>query len=142
MVPNDNLARVGTPMSAFLAKKFDELSRDKSQKEIAKELGYAKSNILSMFKSGEAKVPLEKIPALSRALDVDIAHLFRLGLEQYWPDLRETLRKFFHEVPTPNEVILLHKWRTATENTDPTIGGQLEERIDSMLNVFRLQRMF
>ena len=40
-----------------------------------------------MFKRGEVKVPLNKIPLLAKAINADPAHLFRLALEQYWPGL-------------------------------------------------------
>ena len=73
-----------------------------------------------MFKRGETKVPLDKIPALAKALHVDPAHLFRLALEQYWPDLSETINTIFGPTVTANEQeILIKPWRIATNNLDP-----------------------
>ena len=51
-------------MSTYIAKKIYELGGRKTQREIATEIGYDKPNMISMFKTGEAKVPLCKIPAL------------------------------------------------------------------------------
>ena len=81
-----------TAIARFLDRRIDELKGAKTQREIAAEAGYEKPNIISMFKYGEAKVPLDKIPALAKALEIDPAHLFRLALEQYWPALGETIR--------------------------------------------------
>src|ERR1700722_20655079 len=73
-------------IAKYINKKIDELKGVKTQREIAQEAGYEMPNIISMFKRGESKVPLEKIPLLSKALGVDPAHLFRLALEHYWPN--------------------------------------------------------
>ncbi|MGZ9053126.1 MAG: helix-turn-helix domain-containing protein [Rhodoplanes sp.] len=63
-------------------KQITAISGVKSQREIAAELGYERPNIISMMKRGETKLPLDKVPALAKALHVDPAHLFRLALEQ------------------------------------------------------------
>jgi len=48
-----------------------------------------------MFKRGEAKVPLDKVPILARALNVDPALLFCLAVEQYWPGGAEAVARIF-----------------------------------------------
>src|SRR5579871_5258209 len=73
-------------ISEYLTKQIDAIAPYKNQRQIAHELGYAKPNIISMFKTGDTKVPIDKIPALARALNVDPAFLFRLAMEQFWPD--------------------------------------------------------
>jgi transcriptional regulator with XRE-family HTH domain len=73
-------------IAKYIDKKIDELKGVKTQREIAAEIDYDKPNMISMFKRGEARVPLDKIPLLAKALGVDPAHMFRLALEQYWPD--------------------------------------------------------
>ena len=74
----------------------------KTQREIAAELGYDKPNMISMFKTGMAKVPLEKVPALAKAINVDPAFLFRLALQQYWPDNLDTIAEIFGTICTKN----------------------------------------
>src|SRR5271168_2244911 len=71
-------------IAKYIDKKIHELKGVKTQREIAQEVGYETPNIISMFKRGESKLPLNKIPLLSKALGVDPAHMFRLALEQYW----------------------------------------------------------
>lgn len=111
----------GTRIAAYLSKTIDALSSIKSQREIAAEIGYEKPNMVSMFKRGEAKVPLDKIPLLAKALNVDSAFLFRLAMEQYWPDQEEAIGAIFGSVITKNEKDLLEKIRSWTKNNDPKL---------------------
>lgn len=57
-----------------------------SQREIAEAAGYPKPNILTMFKQGDTKLPVNKVPAMAKALGVDPAHLLRLVMEEYMPE--------------------------------------------------------
>lgn len=59
----------------------------KTQKEIAREAGFPTPNILSMIKSGETKMPLARVPALSEALDVPPQEMLRRCLAEYDPEL-------------------------------------------------------
>ena len=106
----------------------------KSQREIAREIGYDKPNMISMFKSGATKVPLEKIPQLAKALDVDPIHLFRLGLDQYWPDLKETIAGMFDQggLITNNEFSLIKEVRNIT-NTDPALSLNIKRGLQELL---------
>lgn len=114
-----------TRMTEFLQRTLDKLKDETTHTEIAHKLGYPKSNIISMFKTGETKVPLDKIPDLAEALHVDVAHLMRLGLEQYWPERMGVITEVFSRMVTANEMELLEEIRRRTKNTDPKlcIGG-------------------
>lgn len=59
----------------------------KTQREIAIEAGFPSQNIISMIKNGDTKVPLNRIPALAKALGVDPRDLFADCLEAYEPEL-------------------------------------------------------
>lgn len=113
----------------YLAKTIDALAGHKSQKQIAEEVGYEKANMISMFKKGDAKVPLEKVPVLAKAIGIDPAFLFRLGLEQYWPDQHEAIASVFGEVITQNERALIRKIRSWNRNTDPILVTKDNEGI-------------
>lgn len=63
----------------------------KSQREIAKEVGFPKPNIISMLKKGEMKLPLDRIPDLAKACHVDPTFVFRLAMEEYHPAIWEVL---------------------------------------------------
>lgn len=111
----------GTRIADYLSKTIDALSSIKSQREIAAEIGYEKPNMVSMFKRGEAKVPLDKIPALAKALNVDPAFLFRLAMEQYWPNQEDAIGAIFGSVITKHETDLIDKIRSWTKNQDPKL---------------------
>lgn len=108
-------------IAVYLTKQIDALQGMKSQREIAADIGYEKPNMISMFKRGEAKVPIDKIPALAKSINVDPAFLFRLAMEQYWPDLSEAVSAVFGDIITKNERDLLKKVRSWTKNTDPKL---------------------
>jgi transcriptional regulator with XRE-family HTH domain len=110
-----------TEMAKFLTKQLRKQKAVLSQREIASKLGYPKSNIISMFKSGEAKVPLEKVPALADALGVDVALLTRLALEQYWPGKFKSIGNVFDRIATENEFALLRLIRQRTGRADPKV---------------------
>ncbi len=123
-------------IARYLEKQIEALRGVKTQREIANEIGYDKPNMISMFKRGEAKVPLEKIPLLAKALHVEPTHLFRLALEQYWPGLAGTIASIFDgRLATENEeAILLSKWRAATDNMDPDPSPALEAAVDRLIS--------
>lgn len=63
----------------------------KSQKEIAKEAGYDRPNVLSMMKTGVTKIPVGRVPAIARACGVDPKVMLSLVMEEYHPEVWDTL---------------------------------------------------
>ena len=124
----------GSLIANYLEKQIEALKGVKSQREIAGEIGYESPNLISMFKRGEARVPLDKIPLLAKALYVDPGHLFRLALQQYWPGKGDVIAAIFGNLATENEkAILLTKWRSATGNMDPPSDARIEGAVDRMI---------
>ena len=122
-------------IAIYISKRIWALKGVKTQREIAVAVGYDKPNMISMLKHGETKVPLEKIPLLAKALDVDPAHLFRLALEQYWPALGATIVEIFGRLATDNEEeIFLKRWRIATGNLDPAPNARIDAAVGRMLD--------
>jgi transcriptional regulator with XRE-family HTH domain len=89
----------------------------KTQREIAAEVGYAKPNVLSMMKQGQTKVPIGKIPAISKALGVDPVNFVRLAMTEYHPEVWDTLSDAFGEALSANERRLLDLYREASAKT-------------------------
>lgn len=61
-----------TPRSAvadFIASRIKHVG--KTQREIAREAGFVRPNVLTMIKRGQTKVPLARVGALARALETD-----------------------------------------------------------------------
>jgi hypothetical protein len=63
----------------------------KTQVEIAREVGLRNPNFLSMINKGKARIPMNRIPALAKALQVCPRDLFFRCLEEYEPELLETI---------------------------------------------------
>jgi transcriptional regulator with XRE-family HTH domain len=56
-----------------------------TQKELAKRLGYDKPNIITMFKQGLTKVPVERVPKLAELLECDPLMLLQMVMNEYKP---------------------------------------------------------
>ena len=65
---------------------------DLPQKDIAAALGYDNPNVITMFKQGRTKLPLNKVGPLARVLGIDPVHLLRLVMAEYWPDTWKELQ--------------------------------------------------
>lgn len=92
---------------------------DKTQREVAEECGFETPNIITMFKQGKTKVPLDRIRTLAKALDVDPAHLLRLALQEYMPDTWSSIEEILHStILTASELELVRKYRQVTGDSD------------------------
>lgn len=102
----------------FIADRLAE--SDKTQREIAAECGFETPNIITMFKNGSTKVPLNRIGTLAKALNADPAHMLRLAMREYMPDTWESIEETLKStLLTANELKLLRAYREATGDTDP-----------------------
>jgi len=68
---------------------------NKTQARIAEQAGYARQNVVSMFKQGKMKIPIEKIPALAEIIEVDPKLLLRTAMAEYFPKIWEVLQEHF-----------------------------------------------
>ncbi|MEO8408423.1 MAG: hypothetical protein ABI476_08345, partial [Oxalobacteraceae bacterium] len=64
---------------------------DKTQQQIAKEIGWPNANAVSMLTTGRLKLPTNRIGALAKALSIDSSHLLRLTLREYTPGVLEAI---------------------------------------------------
>jgi transcriptional regulator with XRE-family HTH domain len=94
-----------------------------TQREVAMKLGYPKQNIIAMFKQGSTKVPVNRIGALARILELDLVWLLRRALKQYNPGLWEVLEETLGHRITASEAEILAALRQATDDTDPRLSG-------------------
>ncbi|MGE3266870.1 helix-turn-helix domain-containing protein [Methylocystis sp.] len=126
-----------TALCKFLTKQIAALSGVKSQREIAAEVGYDRSNIISMIKNGDTALPLDKVPAFAKALDVDPKHLFRLALEQNHPEIARVAHEIFGNVVTDNEMALVRMFREVTGDRDLKPEAVLLKSIE---DAFKMKR--
>lgn len=123
-----------TAIAIYLRKQIDTLaSIGILARDIAVDAGYDKPNIISMFKRGETKVPLDKVSALAKALRVDPSFLFRLAAAQPGSPLSPgEIDKIFPRTVTANEYELVERLREKTGNTDPKFT---EDQLDRMADI-------
>jgi hypothetical protein len=118
-----------TRLVKYLTKRILELKPRKTQLEIASEAGFNATNMMTMIKTGSAKLPLDRVPALARALDTDPSYLFMLAVEQHDPTLARVVKDIFGTVVTQNEVAWLEEIREASNHTDPTLTTKARKAI-------------
>jgi transcriptional regulator with XRE-family HTH domain len=58
----------------------------KTQAEICDALEYPNRNVITLFKQGKTKLPINKVRAMAIVLGVDPAHLLKLVMNEYMPD--------------------------------------------------------
>jgi len=68
---------------------------EKTQAQIAEESGFPKSNVISMLKNGQTKLPIARIPAFARSLNVCEHELFYLAMREYNPDWLAVIERLF-----------------------------------------------
>jgi len=108
-----------TRLAKFIDKRIGELHH-KTQAEIAREAGFRNANFLSMLKTGNAKLALDRVPALAEALETEPAHLMRLALEQsFGPKMLRVFVELLGEPATVNEKAWLELIRECSGHTDP-----------------------
>ena len=114
-----------TRLAKYIDQRVLELRGKKTQGEIAAEAGFANPNMLTMLKQGASKVPFDRVPALSKALDCDPAWLLRLALEQ---GEGSTAAAAIHEIMGPmvtaNERAWLAELRDASGDSDPRLTSR------------------
>lgn len=109
-----------TPAAQLIIDRIRALSHRKTQAEIATQAGFANANMMSLLKSGTNKIPLDRVPALARALEVDPGLLMRLALDQaVGATAARAIRESFGPPLTQNEQRWIAELRTASGNADP-----------------------
>lgn len=114
-----------TRLPRFLEKRILELRPTKSQAEVAAEAGFINPNMISIIKAGSTRLPLDRVPALARALEVDPRLLLLLAVEQ-WVGVTagRTFEDVIGTVVTANELVWIKEIREASGNTDPTLTSR------------------
>ncbi len=85
---------------------------DKTQKQIAEELGYENANIITMFKQGLTRVPLNKVGPIAKALDIDATDFLELVMSEYMPETLMALEPILKGITlTRDEYELVNQYR-------------------------------
>ncbi len=104
-------------------------------KEVAERAGFSKPNVISMMLSGDMKVPLERIPALARALNVEEGELLAVVLQEDFPEVWEIICNNFVGMLTREEDDILRTFRLANLANAIEVDQKL---IGAVFSVFSL----
>lgn len=98
---------------------------DKTQREIALAMGYTKQNIITMFKQGLTRLPLDKIGIAAEVLEIDPGVLFYKVMNEYMPETLSSLKPIMQGFElSDDEVELINFYREFNEH----YGVKLERR--------------
>ena len=89
-------------------------SSDVTQREVADRAGFHHANVISMMKSGEMMVPLDRIPALAQALGVDEQEFLIEAIAEYHPNVHAVLTDVLGLPLSDAELGILAMFRMAT----------------------------
>jgi transcriptional regulator with XRE-family HTH domain len=121
-------------VAKFIADRMSALG--KTARAIADEIGGPSDKAISMITNGMSKLPISLVSALAHSLDVDAAHLLRLTLREYMPDVLEAIEKVSQRrLISDREVALLDGFRAITGDRD--VQSVVVER-DGLLEVIVL----
>lgn len=104
-----------------------------TQSEIAQRLGYKHPNVLSMFKNGDSPVPIAKISALSKVLEIDERRFLRTALAEYHPGMFEVIESIEGQILTDNEEVFLMRLRDDVPDEALAIDSDEKDRAMSYL---------
>lgn len=105
----------------------------KTQREIAQDMGYDRPNLITMFKQGSTKVPIEKVPVLAKSLGVDPAVLLARAMQEYMPETLRVIQQVMGYTVTENEYEIVEAVRSATKKPNPKAS---KEQISAIRRAF------
>ena len=114
-------SKVQSEVARYLDLQLQAMASVKNASRVADEAGFPQRNLLSMIRSGQTKLPFERIDGLAKALEINKSHLFRLALKEYQPAIEALLAETGRQVISQHEQQLLTAWRDATDDSDPSI---------------------
>jgi transcriptional regulator with XRE-family HTH domain len=121
-----------TLVSIIVSAAIDKLAPRKTQKELAREMGFLRPGMLSMIKTGAARIPFAKLPNVAEALGIDPALLIRTHLCETWPEFEDVVHEVFGGVLTEAE----REWIEFFEGMgmlSPPANTEMREKLQKIL---------
>ena len=122
-----------SPTAKLLAKAID--ATDLTQREIADRIGMKNANVISMMKQGITRVPLSRIPALSKSLGINAQTFLMTAIEEYHPGTHEVLVDVLGLPLSDTEVRLLGLLRTTEASGIVDAIGPLWRYLETLLEL-------
>lgn len=113
------------PVSAFLTVRMNELG--KTNTELAEALGYPRSNVIAMMKTGSMRLPVNKVVLMAKQLEVDPVFLLEKVITESSPELWDGLKSVIGDrLVTTNEIKLIEVVRKQLDGFDVDLTGYKE----------------
>lgn len=100
-----------SPTAQMLAEAID--ASDLTQREIADRVGLNNANVISMMKQGITRVPLSRIPAFAKIMEMNAQLFLMTAIEEYHPGTHEVLADVLGLPLSEMEMQVLGFMRTA-----------------------------
>ena len=128
----------GYRMAAWLNDNLDTLT-NMTNEELADKLGYVRPNIISMWRTGRTRVPLDRLPKLADILGVSLAHLLVLWMDQYTEGSDYTrLMKILSKAVSDDEALLVEAVRGYTKGRSFDVNkAEAKKLIPQIVTVHR-----
>lgn len=105
-------------LAEWFNKNIDHLT-NLTNEELAAKLGYTRPNIISMWRTGRTKIPLDRLAPLCDVLKVDLAYLLPLWIEQYGgAEANARVLKVLRNTVSDSEMALVETARQITAGRD------------------------
>ena len=106
----------------------------KSQADIAREIGYERSNVVNMIKQGKLKLPITKVGQFATALGVDPVHLLRLTMAEYMPETMAAVEEIMgRTLLTQSELRILEVTRKAAAGREVRLDREQERQLTEII---------
>jgi hypothetical protein len=126
-------------VAAFLSDAIDK--SEKLQREICDEIGYEKHHILSAMKAGRTPVPIAKVPALAKSLELDPLMFLRIVMEEYQPENWKVIESVAKgSTLSASELALVKTLRKAVGSFDLKITPAEEKELITLLKSWKAKR--
>ena len=100
----------------------------KTQRQIASEMNLDNPNVITLFKTGQTKVPVNRVPSLAAALGVDPVYLLSLVMNEYMPDTWDAISQLLGKtLVTQSELEILETVRASSRGLDVKPSTTLEK---------------
>ena len=124
-----------TQLAHYMRHRVKELRGMKSQADIAEEAGFVNANMISILKNGAAKLPLDRVPDMARALECDERRLFMMAIQQHGHEsTRGAIERIFGTIVTANEVTWITELRDASDHSDPALTMRARKGLRAIFN--------
>lgn len=113
-----------------------------TNQELAQKWNYRSPGIISMWRTGKSRIPIERITDLAQLLGVDMAFLLPLWIDQYVPareggNVSKEVERTFKRLATTNEFAVLRNMRAAAKQnglSDPVYTARQVQAFEQIAN--------